>query len=371
MSIAWRELRRTPGRFAVATITLSLIAMLLMVLGALRDGLLGQATGSYKAQPGDLMVFSSESNAVLGASVVTKADRAAVEEALPDGSEVGGVASLVVGARVDGADERELEGVNLFAYELAPAGLPEEAPAAGEVWADADLATAFEAGDTLLLGPARIPVEIVGFLERGDSPSQGALWGSWETFGEVLVASRPGAALPDGASQALVVALPDGADASEAIAAVDDATGTTATLTIEDAANAIPGVDAQRSTFAQIIGVTAAIALLVVALFFALMTVERTGLYGVLKAIGAKTGTIFAGVVLQALVVTLVAASVGAILVGIANFTIPPGTVPFALDPMRLVISVGLLAVAAMAGSILSLRRVVKIDPASAIGGEA
>ena len=34
MSIAWRELRRTPGRFAVATITLSLIAMLLMFLGA-------------------------------------------------------------------------------------------------------------------------------------------------------------------------------------------------------------------------------------------------------------------------------------------------------------------------------------------------
>lgn len=371
MGIAWKELRRNPGRFAVATITLSLIAMLLMFLGALLDGLLGSITGSYKAQSGDAMVYSQDAGGVLGASVVTAEDREAVEAALPEGSEVGGVASIVVGARIDGGNERELEGVTLFAYELAPAGLPDDAPAAGEVWADYDLSTVFSEGDTLLLGPARVPVEVTGFVERGDSPSQGALWGSWETFGEVLVASRPGAALPEGASQALVVALPDGTDVDEAIAAVDDATGTTATLTIEGASNAIPGVEAQQTTFGQIIGVTAAIALLVVALFFALMTVERTGLYGVLKAIGAKSSTIFAGVVLQALVVTLVAASVGAILVGIANFTIPPGTVPFMLDPMRLVISVVLLAFAAMIGSILSLRRVVKIDPASAIGGEA
>ena len=67
-----------------------------------------------------------------------------------------------------------------------------------------------------------------------------------------------------------------------------------------DAIEAIPGVTEQRTTFNQILGVTVVIALVVIALFFALLTVERTALYGVLKAIGARSRTIFAGLVVQA-----------------------------------------------------------------------
>lgn len=48
MKLAWRELRRTPSRFAVATIILFLISVLLMFLGGLLDGLIGNATGAYE-----------------------------------------------------------------------------------------------------------------------------------------------------------------------------------------------------------------------------------------------------------------------------------------------------------------------------------
>ena len=53
------------------------------------------------------------------------------------------------------------------------------------------------------------------------------------------------------------------------------------------------------------------IAIVVVAVFFALLTVERVGLYGMLKAIGARSRTLFGGVVVQALVVAVVAAFIG------------------------------------------------------------
>ena len=39
MRLALRELRRRPGRFGVATVILTLIAILLMFLGGLLDGL--------------------------------------------------------------------------------------------------------------------------------------------------------------------------------------------------------------------------------------------------------------------------------------------------------------------------------------------
>ena len=155
----------------------------------------------------------------------------------------------------------------------------------------------------------------------------------------------------------------------DALRSVDDVTGgRTATLTIDEAIEAIPGVTEQRTTFNQIIGLTLVIALAVVALFFALITVERTALYGVLKAIGARTRTIFAGLIAQALVVTAVAAAIAVAAVLALDQLIPPGSVPLAITTSRIVTSVGLLIVAAVVGCLFSLRRVLRIDPATAIG---
>ncbi len=56
--------------------------------------------------------------------------------------------------------------------------------------------------------------------------------------------------------------------------------------------------------FNGIIGTTFAVAVLVVALFFALLTLERIPLYGVLKAMGSSSRQLFSGVVAQALVIT-------------------------------------------------------------------
>src|SRR5690606_11920166 len=112
--------------------------------------------------------------------------------------------------------------------------------------------------------------------------------------------------------QALVLQVEPDADAGAVAAAADGATaGRTLTRTIDYAIESLPRASQQRSTFNQIIGVTVGVALVVVALFFALITVERTALYGLLKAIGGSGRTLFAGVVLQAVAVTLVAAAIG------------------------------------------------------------
>jgi putative ABC transport system permease protein len=156
------------------------------------------------------------------------------------------------------------------------------------------------------------------------------------------------------------------------VAAADAATGgRTFALTIPDAINEIPGVVEQQTTFNQILGVTVVIALVVIALFFALLTVERTALYGVLKAIGARSRTIFAGLVLQAAVVTLVAAIIAGVLVVMIDLAIPPGSIPLTITPGRIVLSIVLLLIAAVIGSAFSLRRVLRVDPASALGSSS
>ena len=111
------------------------------------------------------------------------------------------------------------------------------------------------------------------------------------------------------------------------------------------------------------------IAIIVVALFFALITVERVGLYGVLKALGAKSATLFAGVLLQAVIVTLIASLIGGVAaLGLAA-VIPEGSIPFIATGGRITGSTFFLLLAAVIGCAFSLRRVLKVDPAQAIGG--
>ena len=58
MSLAWKELVRRPGRFAVAGSALTLLVVLLLLLGGLLDGLFLGSTGAIRVQEGDVFVYS-------------------------------------------------------------------------------------------------------------------------------------------------------------------------------------------------------------------------------------------------------------------------------------------------------------------------
>lgn len=363
MRIALRELRRRPGRFVVATAILTLIAILLMFLGGLLDGLTKGNTGALRAQRADFIVFSANAEDSLVRSRIDPAVRRRVERA-PGVTAVGGLGSLQIGSRVPGHGPRDLVPVVLLGYELAPRGLPSRPPAPGQAIADEVLRSeGVRVGTVLRLGPERTPIRVTGFVDDTQYSGQATLWGSVKGWRATQEANRPGSRVGPGVTQALVVR---GGDPAE----IDRATrGATHTLTIDEAIDQLPGVAQQQSVFNQIIGVTVIIAIVVVALFFALITVERVALYGVLKAIGARSGTLFAGVLLQAVVVTLVAGALGAAAALALDAAIPPGGIPFTTSAGRLLTSVAFLLFAAVVGCAFSLRRVLRVDPATAIGG--
>lgn len=363
MNLALKELRRRPGRFATATVIITLIAILLMFLASLLDGLIRSSTGAIRAQDADAIVYSSTAQASFPRSRIDVDVRAQVES-LPGVEEVGGIGLVQLGARVPGNGPRDLANVALFGYELAPDGVPSP-PATGEAYADDVLeADGVEVGMTVLVGPARTPIEVIGFVSDTSFNGQGGMWVSEATWRSALTENRPDAQLADGVWQALVVRGDD--DIAERI---DAATaGVTDSYTVADAVNAIPGVEEQQGTFNQIIGVTIAVALVVIGLFFALLTVERLSLYGVLKALGAKSLTIFGGLMVQAVVVTLVASAVAGALVVLLDLVIPPGSIPIFVSAGSILSSTALLLLAAAVGCSFSLRRVLGVDPASAIG---
>lgn len=364
MKLALTELRRRPGRFSTAAVILTLIAILLMFLGGLLDGLIASSTGAVRAQDADAIVYSDTAQASFVRSRIEPQTRAAVE-AVPGVTEVGGIGNVQLGARIPGKGPRDLAGVALFGYEIAPTGVP-DAPPAGQAWADDVLkADGVEVGMIIEVGPARSPIEIAGFVNDTTFNGQASLWASPETWRQVLSANRPDAQLGPDVWQALVV-RGDGDDLTALIDAATD--GATQSFTVDEAINEIPGIRQQTATFNQIIGVTIVIALVVIGLFFALLTVERTSLYGVLKALGAKSSTIFAGLVAQAVVITAIASLIAGTLVVVLQLLLPPGSIPLLITPGRIILSTVLLLVAAVLGCSFSLRRVLRVDPASAIG---
>ena len=368
MRLALRELIRRPGKFVAATVILTLIAILLMFLGGLLDGLIRSSTGAVRAQQGDALVYSESSQASFLRSRIDADVRSSIAE-LPGVDQVGGLGVVQLGARVPGNGPRELANVAVWGYELAPVGVPEP-PAAGEAWADEILqADGVELGDELLVGPSRTPVVVAGWVGDTAYNGQGGLWTGVDTWRSVLADNRPDAVLADGVFQALVVR---GTGSTDVVADITAEFGADVeALTIPDAVNAIPGVTEQQTTFNQILGVTVIIAVVVIALFFALLTVERSGLYGVLKAIGAMSRTLIAGVIVQAIVLTLIGAAIAGVAVVVLDLLIPPGSIPLYISFGRIGFSIVLLLVAAVVGSAFSLRRVLRIDPASALGSSS
>jgi len=368
MRLALRELLRRPGAFAPACGVLLLIASLVLVLGGLSTGLNQGIDGALRAQPADLVVFSSTAESTLPQSQVGPAERSAAA-ATPGVRAVGALSLVQLAARLPDRGPRDLVDLSVFGYELPLEGLPADPPP-GTAVADRRLADeGVEEGMTLLLGPARVPVTVTGFVSDTAYNGQGTLWMGEQDARALIAASKPDEVLPAGSSQALVVQVEPGADPGTVGEAIDAATdGATLTLTRQQAADAIPDVDG--GTLNTIVVLTLVIAGAVVALFFALLTSERLGLYAVLKAIGARSRTLVAGVVTQAVVLTALAAA-AAIVVTLVFARLAPSAIPFAVTPGRVAASVALLLLTAVIGALFSFRRVVRTDPASALGSSS
>ncbi len=366
MRLGLRELRRQPKRFAVLSVAMWLLAVLMLFLGGLLDGLNLGSTGVLRAQNADLIVFSRGARSSLVRSRIDPAARATVES-VDRVDSVEGFGVVLVGTEVPGAVE--VADTVVVGYEKATHQVPAPPPP-GEAFADRSLASAgVKVGGRLGVGPDRVPVTVVGWVEDANYLGQGGIWVESGTWREILDASRPDSALAEGTFQALGVKVAPGADITAVASAIDGATnGQTQTITKAAAIRSLPGIKEQQKTMTQVIGVTAVVAGVVAALFFSLVTLERTRLYGVLKALGASTGQVFAGLLAQAVLITTVSFVVAAAAAFGFGAAIPQGSLPFRLEASRVIVTFVILMVVSVAGSAVSLRRVTRIEPASAIG---
>jgi hemin transport system permease protein len=365
VKLAWRELVRRPSRFLTAGVALTLLVMLLLVLGGILDALVRSSTGVLRAQTAPLIVYSSDSKGSLDRSRVSAVQHEAII-GVPGVHEATGLGVAFLAGHIEGRSDPA--DVAVFGYEAPNIEVPSP-PAPGRAYADRSLRdTGLQLGQTIELGTARTPVEVIGWVQGTNYNLQGGVWVEPTTWREALNANIPDAAVAPGTFQAVLVVPEDGAQIADVAAAIDGQVPGVTALTIDEAIAGIPGVNEQQGVFTSIIGTTFAVAGIVVALFFALLTIERVGLLGVLKAIGASSRTLAAGLTLQAVLIAAGALVVGSVL-ALALAQVVPDAVPLELSMSRFVFTAVGLVVTALVGSAISFRRIIRIDPASAVGG--
>lgn len=135
----------------------------------------------------------------------------------------------------------------------------------------------------------------------------------------------------------------------------------------QDAISGIPGHSAEQGSLMMMIVFLFIITAFVLAVFFYVITVQKTSQFGVLKAIGTQTGYLVRSVVGQVMALSFASLTASLLLIALASYMLPEG-MPFQLKASTIVLSSVLLVAVGLLGSFVSVLRVTKVDALEAIG---
>jgi putative ABC transport system permease protein len=367
MKMAARELLRRPRSFLVPVAILGLLALLLLFPSSILDGIVQESTAAMRNAPADLIVYSREANGVMLRSRVVPSMRERID-AVAGTAHVAAFDVFLFSGTAEGA--KEPLGLALTTSDAA---LGARAPGPGEAIADSSLRErlGLREGTQILVGPLKVPVTVVGFTTGSNLWFSTGLVVDRNTWISAFTGPNTDPAIMAAAaaqgSQALLVRVDKGVDPTAVATAIDQATdGTSQTMTRDIAIRTMPGIAEQEATFGYMRAITLTVALVVVALFLSFMTLERAPLYAAMKAIGASSKQLYLALVVQVLLITAAAVTTAALIT--FALTRLPSDMPTIMQPGRVIETTIALALTAVIGSGLSLRRVVNVDPADAIG---
>lgn len=132
--------------------------------------------------------------------------------------------------------------------------------------------------------------------------------------------------------------------------------------------NNLPGYSAEQLTIKMILWVLVAISAAILGVFFYVITIQKQKQFGVLKAIGMKMSELAAYIIHQVLILSMIGVLIGnGLAIGMASML--PSSMPFNLEISSVIIISIVFMVICLLTSLVSIKRVAKVDPIVIIGG--
>ncbi|QOX82409.1 ABC transporter permease [Nanchangia anserum] len=139
------------------------------------------------------------------------------------------------------------------------------------------------------------------------------------------------------------------------------------TIPVDNFIDELPGYRAQYLTFSLMIGALIVILSLVLGIFMYVLTLQKSHVFGVMKAQGVPTSYIARAGAAQTLLISLCGVALGAA-AALGSGGALRGAVPFAVSwPLFAALSAAFV-VFTLLGSLFPIRVISRIDPMTAIG---
>ena len=362
MSLAGSEIRRAKLRFGLLTGAVALLVFLVLLLSTLSGALVGALIGALQGLRADGIVYADFARDNIAASRLDPSVTDAVA-AVPGVAAASAVGTFTTAADIAGT----ASDVQVFGFVPGAPGTPgglssgrlPESP--GEVAVDG----AGQIGDTVTLDPAGTELTVVGLLRGAQFNALPTLYTPLQSYEEAAAATNPG--LPFVPVNAVAFDVTDDADPEVVAQAITDAVPGVQGYTLDRAVALIPGIESITQSFGILVGLTFVIGIVVIGFFFLILTVQKLKPFTLLRAIGTSTGRLAATVAIQITIVVLVASAIAFALTLLAVQGLNTG-IPVNLDPVLIGGTILAVWLFSLLAGLLSIRRIAKIDPASAVG---
>ncbi|MCW3792868.1 ABC transporter permease [Paenibacillus sp. LS1] len=375
MYLAIREMRYAKGRYALIATIMVLVSFLVLFVTGLAQGLAYDNAASVKNMAATHFVLEQDSNHRFTRSQVDQDQLNQARSVVgKENAEPLGVKMTTVSPT---GDTKKID-VTLFMVNpegwLAPTvteGSPITDQTNGQVVVDHKLSESGVTIGTVLVDQASGTEWTVGGFVQNESFSHSPVVflneQEWLTFQGGSRTSQGSADTNANAPVYNAIAIKG---AGEQVDGLNAAMPNTEIITKSDAVSAIPGYKEEQGSLLMMIAFLYVISAFVLAVFFYVITIQKTSQFGILKAIGTRNGYLAGSVSLQVLVLSIGSLVISVLLVRLFE-SILPASMPFQLGLSTLALTCVLFILMSVAGSLFSVWKVTKIDALDAIGRTA
>ncbi|MCC1003203.1 ABC transporter permease [Staphylococcus aureus] len=349
MFLAWNEIRRNKLKFGLIIGVLTMISYLLFLLSGLANGLINMNKEGIDKWQADAIVLNKDANQTVQQSVFNKKD---IENKYKKQATLKQTGEIV-------SNGHQKDNVLVFGVEKSSFLVPSlieghKATKDNEVLADETLKNkGFKIGDTLSLSQSDEKLHIVGFTESAKYNASSVIFTNDATIAKI----NP--RLTGDKINAVVVRDTNWKDKklNQELEAVS----------INDFIENLPGYKPQNLTLNFMISFLFVISATVIGIFLYVMTLQKTILFGILKAQGFTNGYLANVVISQTVILALFGTAFGLLLTGVTGAFLPDA-VPVKFDVLTLLVFAIVLMIVSVLGSLFSILTIRKIDPLKAIG---
>ncbi len=355
MFFALKELRYSKGKFALITSVIVLVGYLVYFLTSLAYGLASSYTNAVNKWDSNEIILTVESNDNMMMSYMTQND---YDSVMVEGekAKIGLFPAVINNPQSEDILESRVD-VYFFGIDdsfLKPNELSNLSLDGNKVIVDEQLKKeGYKVGDFFGVTGSDNQYEIIGFSTKSTYQTAPVVYmnlSSWQQYryGETNTPNLFSGVIVRGD----VTQLPN----------------TLLSYSVDTYISTLPGYTAQVLTFSIMIIFLIIIVAFVLGIFIYVLTIQKTSMFGVMKAQGIANSYIAGSVVLQTFILVLMGVTMGLALTLLTGLFLS-SIVPFAIN----LLFYGVITVAfflfALFGAMFSVRTVLKIDPLRAIGG--